>query len=254
MLDQITPLILTLDEEANIERVLDRLSWARDIVVVDSGSSDATRALLARYRNVRCIEHPFESHAAQWNYGLTQTGIQTQWVLALDADYVLTQALVEELRALAPDSETKGFRAVFRYCVLGKTLRGTLYPPATVLYRRGVAHYEQDGHTQRVRIDGSIGELRSAILHDDRKPLSRWLSSQARYARLEADLLCGRSWHEIGWPDRLRKLIVVMPPLIFVYCLVVGRGILDGWPGLYYALQRAAAELILSLALIERRF
>jgi hypothetical protein len=45
-----------------------------------------------------------------------------------------------------------------------------------------------------------------------------------------------------------------MPPLIFIYCLIVGRGILDGWPGLYYALQRASAELILSLALIERRF
>ena len=58
-----------------------------------------------------------------------------------------------------------------------------------------------------------------------------------------------KSWRELGWPDRLRKLLVVMPPLAFVYCLTVGRGILDGWPGLYYALQRAAAEAVLSLAL-----
>jgi len=254
MLDQITPLILTLDEEDNIERVLARLGWAREIVVVDSGSSDATRSLLARFANVRCVEHKFESHAAQWNYGLTETGIQTDWVLALDADYVLTDAFVEEVRMLSPAADIAGYRAGFRYCVFGKVLRGTLYPPAIVLYRSAAGHYVQDGHTQRLQGNGGIEGLQSRILHDDRKPLARWLASQVRYARLEADLLCARSWREVGWPDRLRKLLVVMPPLAFFYCLTAGRGILDGWPGLFYALQRAIAEAVLSLVLIERKF
>lgn len=253
MLDQITPLILTLDEEDNIERVLARLGWAREIVVVDSGSSDATRNLLARFANVRCVEHEFESHAAQWNYGLTETGIRTDWVLALDADYVLTDAFVAELRALSPTADIAGYRAGFRYCVFGKMLRGTLYPPAVVLYRRATGHYIQDGHTQRLQATGRTEGLQAAILHDDRKPLARWLASQVRYARLEADLLCSRSWGALGWPDRLRKLLVVMPPLVFLYCLAVGGGILDGWPGLYYALQRGIAEAVLSLALIERK-
>ena len=253
MLEQITPLILTLDEEDNIERVLARLGWAREIVVVDSGSSDATRSLLTRFANVRCVEHKFESHAAQWNYGLTETGIRTDWVLALDADYVLTDAFVEELRTLSPASDIAGYRAGFRYCVFGRVLRGTLYPPAVVLYRRDAGHYVQDGHTQRLQASGRIEGLQAAILHDDHKPLARWLASQVRYARLEADLLCARSWREVGWPDRLRKLLVLMPPLVFIYCLTVVGGILDGWPGLYYALQRAIAEAVLSLALIERK-
>jgi len=253
MLEQITPLILTLDEEDNIERVLARLGWAREIVVVDSGSSDATRSLLARFANVRCVEHGFESHAAQWNYGLIETGIRTDWVLALDADYVLTDAFVEELRTLSPPADIAGYRAGFRYCVFGKMLRGTLYPPAVVLYRRAAGHYIQDGHTQRLQAIGRTEGLQAAILHDDRKPLARWLASQVRYARLEADLLCSRSWGMLGWPDRLRKLLVVMPPLAFLYCLTVGGGILDGWPGLYYALQRSIAEAVLSLALIERK-
>jgi glycosyltransferase involved in cell wall biosynthesis len=253
MLDRITPLILTLNEEANIERVLAPLSWAREIVVVDSGSSDRTRDLLSRFANVRCVEHEFESHAAQWNYGLAATGIQTDWVLALDADYVLTEAFVEELRTLSPDADIAGYRAGFRYCVFGRTLRGTLYPPAIVLYRRAAAHYVQDGHTQRLKASGRIGGLHAYILHDDRKPLARWLASQVRYARLEADLLCAKTWREADWPDRLRKLLVVMPPLAFLYCLTVAGGILDGWPGLFYALQRAVAEAVLSLTLIERR-
>jgi glycosyltransferase involved in cell wall biosynthesis len=253
MLDDITPLVLTLNEEANIERVLERLEWAREVVVVDSGSSDATRTVLTRFSNVRCVEHRFESHAAQWNFGLMDTGIETDWILALDADYVLSEALVEEIRTLAPGHDVMGYWIGFRYCILGKALRGTLYPPVVALYRRGNARYVQDGHTQRVQVTGRIESLRSSILHDDRKPLSRWLASQERYARLEADFLCSRSWHRLGWPDRLRKLLVVMPPLIFVYCLTIGRGIMDGRAGLYYAGQRAIAEAILSLILIERR-
>ena len=253
MLGKITPLILTLNEEANIERVLARLGWAREIVVVDSGSSDATRDLLSRFANVRCVEHEFESHAAQWNYGLAATGIQTDWVLALDADYVLTEAFVEELRTLSPDTDIAGYQAGFRYCVFGRALRGTLYPPAIVLYRRAAAHYVQDGHTQRLKASGRIGGLHAYIVHDDRKPLARWLASQVRYARLEADHLCTKTWREVGWPDRLRKLLVVMPPLAFLYCLTVAGGFRDGWPGLFYALQRAIAEGILALTLIERR-
>jgi glycosyltransferase involved in cell wall biosynthesis len=253
ILDRITPLILTLDEEPNIERVLSRLAWAREIVVVDSGSTDGTRALLARYANVRCVERRFDSHAAQWNYGLSEAGIVADWVLALDADYVLTDELVDELKTLSPAPETVGYRATFRYCVFGRQLRGTLYPPVTVLYRRAVGRYVQDGHTQRWEGSGRIEELRGSILHDDRKPVARWLASQVRYARLEADLLHSRPWRDLGWPDRLRTLHVVMPPAAFAYCLIVAGGLLDGWPGLYYAIQRGVAEAILSLALIESR-
>jgi len=253
MLDQITPLILTLDEEENIERVLSRLSWAREVVVVDSGSKDATRSILKNFPNVRCVEREFDDHAAQWNYGLTETGIKTDWVLALDADYVLTEAFVEELRRLSPDPDVVGYRARFRYCIFGRMLRGTLYPPGVVLYRRTAGRYVQDGHTQRLQANGRIEGLQTFILHDDRKPLGRWLASQVSYARLEADLLRSKSWRDLRWPDRLRTLYVVMPPLAFVYCMTVAGGILDGWPGLYYAFQRAIAEAILSLALIERK-
>ena len=95
--------------------------------------------------------------------------------------------------------------------------------------------------------------LSSRILHDDRKPLSHWIASQVRYMRLEADKLESAPDSALASVDRLRKLIVVAPPLMFVRCLFIGGGILDGWAGLFYALQRATAELILSLSLVERR-
>jgi len=253
MLNQITPLILTYNEAPNLARTLDRLSWANDIVVVDSLSSDETRAIAARYPAVRVFERRFTTHAEQWNFGLQQTGISTDWVLALDADFVLTDAFVPELTALAPPAGIAGYRASFIYCINGHPLRSGVYPPVTVLFRRSSGLYEQDGHTQRVRIAGAVAPLTAKILHDDRKALSHWIASQVRYMRLEADKLASAPDASLALVDRVRKLIVLAPPLVFLRCLFVNGGILDGWPGMYYALQRAAAEVILSLSLVERR-
>lgn len=252
MLNQITPLILTYNEAPNLGRTLDRLAWARDIVIVDSLSTDDTRAMAARYPSVRVFERAFTTHAKQWNFGLAETGIKTDWVLALDADFVLTDDVIREIGALSPSPEVDGYRASFTYCIDGKPLRSAVYPPITVLYRKLRAKYEQDGHTQRVHVEGPVAELSSPILHDDRKPLAHWIESQIKYMRLEAEKLSSAPASSLGIADRIRRWIVVMPPAIFVHCLFVRGGIFDGWAGVYYALQRAAAELILSLSLAER--
>ncbi len=136
VLDDITPLLLTLDEEANISRTISALEWARDIVVVDSGSSDRTREILATIPQVRVFDHKFESHASQWNLGLTETGIKSKWVLALDADQVLSPELVAELATLPDEGDISAFEASFVYCVFGQPLRGSLYPAKVVLVER----------------------------------------------------------------------------------------------------------------------
>jgi glycosyltransferase involved in cell wall biosynthesis len=251
VLDRITPLILTLDEAPNVERVLARLSWARDIVVVDSGSRDGTCEILARYPNVRVFRHPFRTHAEQWNFGLEGTAIRSEWVLALDGDYVLSDAFVEEIAVLDPPAHAAGYRASFTYCIEGRPLRGAAYSPVVVLYRRDKARYVQDGHTQRVQVDGAVHPLRGRIFHDDRKPLGRWLSAQAGYMELEAGKLASRPFGELGLADRLRRLIVIAPLAIFVYCFFLRGGLLDGRAGLFYALQRTTAEMILSLYVLR---
>jgi len=254
MLDQITPLILTYNEAPNIARALTSLSWASDIVLLDSLSDDDTLEIAASFPNVRIFQRPFDTHRNQWEFGLKETGITTPWVLALDADYVVSDELIDELKHLEPDRVTAGYRANFVYCINGKKLQSGIYPPVTVLYRRQTASYIQDGHTQRVALDGTIKNLRSTIFHDDRKSLKRWFHSQARYTELEAQKLLAADSAELGLADRLRRWRFVMPPAMLVYCLFVRGGILDGWPGFYYAFQRSLAELMLSLHLIEYSF
>jgi glycosyltransferase involved in cell wall biosynthesis len=251
MLDRITPLILTFNEAPNIRRTLEMLDWAKDIVVVDSMSTDETVTIASEHRNVRLFRRPFDTHATQWNYGLNETDISTDWVLALDADYVLSLQLVAELRSLNPEPSVAGFRTPFSYHVAGVPLRGSVYPPVTTLFRRSLARYEQDGHTQRVVVEGHVDVLTGCINHDDRKSLARWLAAQDRYMKLEAAKLRSTAFKKLSWADRLRLLILPAPPVMFLFCAIVKGTIFDGKPGLYYSLQRAVAEALLSLHLLE---
>ena len=246
MLNEITPLILTYNEAPNIARTLASVSWAKEIVVVDSFSSDDTLKIARSFPQVRTFQRAFDCHRNQWEFGLKETGITTPWVLALDADYIVSNQLTSELKNLSPKAETVGYRANFVYCINGKELRSGIYPPVTVLYRREAASYVQDGHTQRVALDGVIEDLSSPIFHDDRKPLRHWFSSQARYSELEARKLRRANYAELSLPDRLRRWRVLAPPAMLVYCLIIRGGIFDGWKGLYYAFQRTVAEFMLS--------
>ena len=101
MHERITPLILTANEEPNLARVLAKLDWAKQIVVVDSLSTDATPALAQANPRVKFLPRPFDNHQDQWNYGVDACA--TDWVLTLDADYVLSDELVRELSLSSGD-------------------------------------------------------------------------------------------------------------------------------------------------------
>ena len=251
MLDQITPIILTYNEAANIRRTLEPLRWAQDIVVIDSFSDDMTLQIVSEFPQARVFQRRFDSLENQCNYALKKIELFSEWVLALDADYVLTPEIVEEMKTLQPAVGINGFRAHFIYCVEGKRLRGSAYPPVTVLYRHKYASYHQDGHAQRVVIQGEVQGFRWPILHDDRKPLSRWLRSQDIYMQQELQKLSSGNGEPIRLPDRLRKTRFLFPFVIFFYCLFVKGAISDGWAGVYYAFQRMLAEILLALYLIE---
>ncbi len=251
MRDLITPLIITYNEAPNIARTVGKLSWAKRIVVIDSGSTDATLDMLRGFPQVDVIAHPFSDFASQCNFGLGQ--VDTPWVLSLDADYELSDALVEELAALRAPDGVAGYRARFVYRIYGHALRGTLYPPRIVLYRKDTARYRNKGHGHRVAIDGEILPLAGVIYHDDRKPLVRWFASQQRYAQIEARYLIETPNANLKRSDRIRRLGWAAPIGVLFYALFVKGCILDGWPGWYYALQRLCAETLIALEVLERR-
>ncbi len=249
LLENITPLILTYNESLNIRRTLQSLTWAKRIVIIDSYSTDETLDILYSYPQVEIFQRNFDSFAAQCNYGIEK--ITSEWILSLDADYVLTDELISEIKNLLLVPEIDSYKVRFKYCVFGQPLRGTLLPPRTVLYKKEKALYQDDGHAHRVSVEGNSKLLSGYIYHDDRKSLSRWLWAQDRYMVIEAKKLLDTPNRELSLGDRIRKQKILAPIVILIYCLILKGGILDGWRGCYYAFQRVLAEILLAIHLIE---
>ena len=251
VVDDITVLILTYNEAPNIGRTLQQLTWAKQILVVDSGSTDETISIVGQYRQATVLMRPFDDFAAQCNFGLSN--ISSEWVLSLDADYELSADLERELKQLIPPNDVVGYSTKFIYRVYGHSLRATLYPPRTVLYRRSRAQYRNEGHGHRVTIDGQTRPLSGQIYHDDRKALSHWFGSQQKYAKLEADHLLSASRTNLRRADKIRLMAWPAPMLLFLYTLICKRLILDGWPGWLYVLQRTLVEIMIAIELVDRR-
>jgi glycosyltransferase involved in cell wall biosynthesis len=247
----ITAMILTFNEEPNIARTLAAVAWVREVLIVDSGSTDATLAIASLYGNVKILTRQFDSFAEQCNAGLAE--ITTRWVMSMDADYELTDELAFEIQNLAPTESISGYRVQFGYRIYGRSLRATLYPPRTVLYRPERAVYHNEGHGHRVTVAGQVRQLAGTIQHDDRKPLARWLSSQQLYARREADYLMMAGPSELKPADRIRKMGWPAPVLVLLYTLFWKRCVLDGWAGWLYAMQRLFAETLIAIEIIDRR-
>lgn len=252
MLESITPMIITFNEEANIERVLRSLDWAKQILVIDSGSTDRTLEILASDSRIRVEHRKFDSFANQCNFGLGL--VATPFVLSMDSDYVVSSDLAQEIGRLdANDQILAGYRTRFCYCVYGHRLSGTLYPPRVTLYRPERAKYQDFGHGHRVEIDGTVRDLAGAIDHDDRKPLSRWVDSQKRYAVNEVDYLFSAETENLSRVDRLRKMGWPMVFAVLPYTLLLKRCLFDGWPGWHYAFQRLFAEAMIALEVQDRK-
>ena len=212
MLSAITPVILTWDEAPNIGRVLACLDWAGDIVVVDSGSTDATLSLLKNDPRIRLYTRAFDTHEKQWEFATSQTGITAPWILRLDADYILPKAFIDEMAGLDLDGAENAYRASFDYAIYSRILTASLYPPNTILLRRGCFSVRDAGHTEAWAVTGRVGALKAHVVHDDWKTMSRWVGAQVNY--MSRELSAG---HRPARPlrDWLRRHPPLMPVVVF---------------------------------------
>lgn len=256
----LTATVLTYNEAPNIERTLHKLQRIPKVIVIDSFSSDDTVKRANQFSNVTVIQRAFDEHTKQWEFARRQ--VQTEWVLALDADYQFSDEIIQEiLNVVESNPDENGFYADFIYAIDGDLIRSGIYPPVCVLYRKDAAYYEKDGHTQRLKVSGKTGKLRHKIIHDDRKDFSHWVQSQLKYARLEAEKLSSlqskglpneiKQKQSVSRNDILRLKSKFTPLFVFFYCIFVRGGWKDGRSGWKYAFQRLIAEILLQYYLLD---
>jgi len=252
----ITVLVLTRNEEVNIAECLRSLRWAAEVFVVDSFSTDRT-AEIAERLGARVYSHAFEGYAKQRNWALTHLPIAQNWILMLDADERIPDALACEIERTLndPGSAKAGFYLTFRHRFMGRWLRhGGLYPTWVLrLFKRGAGRFEDRPMNEHLILDGPAGYLKQPFEHRDRRPLSAWIIKHDRYAALQAQEYRGdqtgafpeslpprllgpqaarKRWLRLHAWNRLPLLL--RPFLLFFRNYVLKAGFLDGKPGFIY--------------------
>ena len=260
--------VLCLNEAADLPRCLTSLNWCDELLVVDSGSSDGSQACAERL-GARVLEHRQAGRfliSEQRNWALEHGGLQSDWVLFLDADEEVGLACRRAIQlAIARPGTTNGFELTPRYWFLGRWLKLTQGYPNwhPRLLRRG-----------RLRFEGGVWESfseRSQVrrINDPyehyafSKGIDNWLERHRRYADWEAakitDYLSGGGVAAFGTRRWLRlrtvsaQLWPLRPVLRFCQKYLLQGGFLEGWQGLLFALLMAGYDLMTVMKVIERR-
>ncbi len=249
-LKQITPVVLTFDEEANVRRNLNSLRWAERVVLVDSGSTDQTEEIARSYSNVTWHTRTFDTFRAQWEHAIHQTEIATEYVLALDCDMEVSEKLREEIAGGFLEGNYDGGLMPIDYRYYGRSLAGSICPPQIRIFRRAAVKVTQRNHGHKFEVGGAVYRFRNRLIHDDRKSLERWIESQLRYQKEnEAEL---RNGHRGRTRDYARRL-GLMPPIIGVLAYLRAGGPFKGAAAARYAYERMTSESILAVRLMDAR-
>jgi len=230
----ISATIITCNEERNIARTIESLRCCDEILVVDSGSTDRT-VEIAEKLGARVIESPWPGYSKQKNLAAAQAS--NDWILSLDADETLSEALEAEiwqLRKNGPSFDAYTMPRMAQY--LGRwILHSGWYPDRKVrLYHRAKATWVGEFVHESVQVNGSVGHLKSNILHYTCDSLSEHLRSIDRYTTLAAQEVASRKQKVT-----IRQLLFE-PPWTFLRSYFFQLGFLDGFEGLNIAYMAAA--------------
>lgn len=256
-MNDITAIILTKNEEVNIERCIKSAKLvAGRVIVVDSGSKDKT-CDIAKKKGAEVVFHEFKTHGEQFNWALDNLNIDTPWVLRLDADEEIPPQLAHEIIEKCKihlDDDVSGFVMKFKIYFLGTFLKhGGAYPFCkTTIFKVGKGKYDERNMRDDVIIfQGRLESLKEDCNHYDFKSLENWIDKHNWYSTLEANNVLNNSDYlkqgfvssektkkiRDGFYYRLPKFFRAR--LYFWYRYYIKFGFLDGKPGKIYAFLQA---------------
>lgn len=264
-------LIQTYNEELNLPRTLESVAgWANKIFIVDSGSTDRTKAI-ADQAGTTFIYHAWEGYAGQKNWALDNLPWESDWILIVDADESVTPELRDEITAVTKKATSEvresGFYLNRMLIFMGGKIRHCGYFPSwnLRLFKRGMARYEERLVHEHMIVSGPVGHLDHLLLHEDQRGLEHFHAKHNRYSTLEAREIyeSPEQWNGIRqyltdpiWRRRFIKTRVTPNlPMAwlwrFLYMYVLRLGFLDGRGGWQLCHSIASYELSIQLKVAE---
>jgi glycosyltransferase involved in cell wall biosynthesis len=270
----VSVLILTKDEEINIEACLRCFEFTDDVVVLDSFSTDRTVEIAGRFPNVRVVQRAFDTESMHLNWALSNIRFKHRWLYRSDADERVPTALRDEILGVVRDETCRHSAFSLRYqnMFLGRWIRhGGIYPVRILrLFRPDAIRYEDREINAHPIVDGSIGELAEHFVHYSfNKGLVPWFRKHNVYSQLEAheaarvvssDLRTQINPIRFGRGSERRRALKNLSFFLplrglvrFVYMYLFRLGVLDGAPGFHYCAMISMYEYWIELKLREQR-
>lgn len=239
----LTVMILSFNEINNIAQAIDNVKgWAKDIIILDSGSTDGTIEL-AKKKGCKVYHRDFDNFSNQRKYLLNSIPVDSEWVFVLDSDEYLTEELKEEIGIELSNPKHNSYRVKRRFYWMGEWVKRGYYP--TVLIRLG--RYEdldcddREVNEHLISKSGDVGLLSCDFIDENRNGLFKWIEKHNNYSSREAIALDtdtdeGYSFFSSQYERKrwLRvnvwnKLPVFLRPLMLLfYRLFIQMAILDG--------------------------
>lgn len=270
-MQELVVIILTLNEEPNLAAALASVGGRAPVLVLDSGSTDATAAI-ARDGGAELHVRAFDDYSTQRNHSLDLVRERYRWALFLDADERMTPELWDELESVLPRDDIDGVYIGWVFEVLGHDLRHGSFGTASNLrlMKTAAARF---GRATHERVDDSamrVMRLEHKIRHADAKPLAEWFRKHVKYAQWEArhyvegtDVQRGlegfalrtKAGRTVGVRWVYNKLpLFVRPFLHFGRSVVLLGAWRDGLPGLMYAsMQSLWYPMMIDLFIVEEK-
>lgn len=224
--NKISVCVISFNEERNIEECLKSVSWADEIILVDSYSTDRTVELAKQYTS-KIFLAEWKGYSEAKNYALEKTS--NDWIFSLDADERVTPELRDEIIAVINDrnKEYTGYKVARRAYFLGKWIKHCGWYPGYVvrLFRKGAGTFGKSRVHEKLNLVGEIGTLQHDLLHFTDNDLSHYFNKFNKYTSLAADDLAAK-----GTPFRVWHLFI-KPFYTFFKMFILRRGFLDGLHG-----------------------
>lgn len=269
----LTVIVPTLNEQSNLPDCLHSVcGWANQVLVVDSGSTDAT-VQVARGAGAEVLVHDYAGPAQQKNWAMAHPSIRNRWVLFVDADERVSPELAREIRdVISSSAHHAGYHVNRRFIFYGHWMRHSWYPSWNVrLVLRDKARYEERPVHEHMLVDGTVAYLRHDLIHNDFRDMTHWIATHNRYATGEAAELVRRQLGHasdglpaslFGGPLERRRWVknVLWPWLparglwMFAYLYFLKRGFLDGETGFHFCLMHAIFEHFISAKAWESNY
>jgi len=220
----ISVVLITLNEEANIQRCLQSVQWADDIVVVDSGSRDKT-CEIAQGLGARIIHNDWPGFGEQKRFATAAA--QHDWVLSLDADEWLSDELTHNIQKAIQEPAQKAYNIRRRHYFMGKLLRhGISYPDDVKrLYNRKHANWNRNPVHESIDYAGTFGFIAGDMLHESAPTIGRYIEKLNSYTDIQAT----ERYHQGKSANAFH--LISLPLWQFLRGYIFKLGFLDGIPG-----------------------